>query len=58
MEEPLIVYCCYLNLKKKEVAIVSFVELLVIEDSIGVNLYFAKRIYWKDYSGLLMNLCL
>lgn len=34
MDQHLIVYYCYLNLKGKEVATVSFVELLVIEDSI------------------------
>jgi hypothetical protein len=55
MKEHLIVYC-YLKLKKKDVAIVSFVELLIIEDSTGVNVYLAKKIHWKDNNGIQWNL--
>ena len=47
MKEHLIVFCCYLNLKKKEVAILSFVKLLVIEDSTRVKLYLAKEFIGK-----------
>ena len=46
MDQHLIVYYCYLNLKGKEVASASFVELLVIEDSIwggGGDIYLATK---------------
>ena len=35
MEQHLMVYFCYLNLRGKKATTISFVELLVIKDSMG-----------------------
>ena len=43
MEQQLIVNCCYLNLKSKGFAIVSCVEFLAIEESMGENIYIATK---------------
>ena len=43
MEQQLIVNCGYLNLKSKGFAIVSCVESLAIEESMGENIYIATN---------------
>lgn len=55
MEQHLIVYHCYLNLRGKVVAIVSFVELQAIEDAMEENMYLTTTtiIYIKNYNEIL-----
>ena len=44
MEQHLMVYCCYLNLRGKGATTISFVELLVIKDSMGEYIYLNKNL--------------
>lgn len=58
MDQHLIISYCILNLKGKEAAIVSFVELSVIENYGGGIYTLQQRTYWNHYSGVLINIWL
>lgn len=58
MEQHLMVYFCYLNLKGKGAVTIFFMELLAIEDATGENMYLAtqnilKILQWNHTNQLV-----